>query len=116
TIIREMNRPNYELVRPRAAIAGILGAVVGAGIVVSERLALVAWYNPDLQQGYHLPWWWGPGVGLFIWFYTSIVFAIGIGTLGIAVWWLLDRFHRTGWLDAFIAGTMLTFASYYCIV
>lgn len=90
--------------------------MVGAAIVVSERVALVAYFDPKLMNTEYLPWWWVPSILLPFWLAVVFVFILGIMIIGMPAWLALKRFGAHGWLVSILLGGLLASAFYILFV
>jgi integral membrane sensor domain MASE1 len=104
--------PDYELKLSRVYLAGALGSVVGGvlGTVLQLGWSVVnsGGVEPDQLAQIRIQ-----IVGFSI--LASIVFLIGLATLGAPGWLIMHRLGRRRWFDAMALGAVLAFAAYFAL-
>jgi hypothetical protein len=99
-----MRIASYDTTSPRVALSLIAGALAGASLIA---LWWVWGTAQNLGVQYLLNY--GALPTVFVFIVALVIWAIGLATFGLPLWWLLHKLGLRHWLVAVVAGAALTF-------
>lgn len=102
----------YELKLSRVYLAGAVGSVIGGVLGTVLQLAWSIMHSGGVEPNE----WTQIRIQIFGFsILASIVFLIGLVTLGVPGWLIMHRLGRRRWFDAMALGAVLAFAAYFAI-
>jgi hypothetical protein len=111
-----MGRTDRVTTFPRALLALVGGAVVGAWVFVLEIAVLLALRPSKLGEINEYVGTTSAELFILIAAFSFIFFAAGLLIVGAPFWWVLHRFGRRTWLDAVVLGAALGAAGFVAMV